>query len=237
MIEVQRPNRRESLQESVQQRVKQFIVDNGYMAGDALPSEAELTKLLGVSRPSLREALRVLGTLGVVKSRHGQGTYVGRFSLTPFVDGLTFGIRVSNPNDAADAIGQMLEIREVLEAHLLRKATPGISDETIADLDAVVSRMEDHATQGREFSAEDRQFHQLLYRNLDATMIVHLIHAFWDIFDNLRQELPDVIGELSNIVAHHRAILEAVRAHDADRAVAALNDHFEGIRIRVRGQS
>lgn len=172
-----------------------------------------------------------------MQSRHGQGTYVGRFSLEPFVDGLSFGIRVSNPNDAADAIAQMLEVREVLEEYLLRKATPFISDETIRGLDAVVARMEERAAQGQEFSEEDRRFHHLLYQDIESTMMVQLIHAFWDVFDNLRQELPGVIGELSNIVAHHRAILEAVREHDTTRAVAALSDHFEGIRNRVRSSS
>ena len=218
----------------MQERVKEFIIERGYRAGDAMPSEAELSALLGVSRPSLREALRVLATLGVVESRHGQGTFVGRFSLTPFVDGLSFGIRVSNPNDAARAIGEMLEVRAVLEEDLIRRVTPTVSNETIDALEAVMRRMEEKAARHEEFSEEDRLFHQLLYREIEDMMMVRLVQGFWDVFDNLRQSLPNVIGELSSIVEHHRSILEAVRARDADAAVQALSEHFTGIRRRVQ---
>src|SRR5699024_5539870 len=102
---------RSILHQSTQDRVKAYILDNGLRAGDALPAGSELARVLGVSRPSLRESIRVLQTLGVIKSRHGRGTFVGRFSLAPLVDGLSFSIRVSDAPEAARGIREMLEIR------------------------------------------------------------------------------------------------------------------------------
>lgn len=235
MIETRGSLHREPLNAAVQERVKDFIIEQGYGAGHALPSEADLSALLGVSRPSLREALRVLATLGVIESRHGQGTFVGTFSLKPFIDGLSFGIRVSNPNDAAKAIKETMEIRALLEEELLRRVTPTLPDSTIAALEEVVSRMEAKAGRQEEFSEEDRLFHELLYRDIEDLMMTRLVHGFWDVFDNLRQDLPNVIAELSDIVQHHRSILEAVRRHDAEAAVRALDEHFAGLRSRVQG--
>lgn len=85
--------RREALHQTVQDRIKRFIIERGYRPGDPLPAEAELARALGVSRPSLREAIKALQILGVVETRHGAGTFVGRFSFSPMVDGLIFRIR------------------------------------------------------------------------------------------------------------------------------------------------
>ena len=68
----------------------QLILDRRLRAGAPLPTEAELMEDLGVSRNSVREALKALQALDIVEIRHGYGTYVGQASLTPLIDGLTF---------------------------------------------------------------------------------------------------------------------------------------------------
>ena len=83
-----RPERRVSSQ--IQREVMQLILDRKLRAGAPLPTEAELMEDLGVSRNSVREALKALQALDIVEIRHGYGTYVGEASLTPLVDGLTF---------------------------------------------------------------------------------------------------------------------------------------------------
>lgn len=225
--------RREQLHQSIQDRVKQYILERGFQAGDALPAEAELARELGISRPSLREAIRVLQTLGVVETRHGSGTFVGRFSLTPLVDGLAFSIRVSSGQNTVRAIWELLQIREILERDLVASIAADLPDDALDGLDALVRAMEARTARGEEFSEEDRAFHQLLYRELGNPLIVQLIQAFWDIFDRLRGELPDVISELSSIVEHHRSIVDALQRRDGAAAAAAMAAHFDGLRHRI----
>ena len=192
-----------------------------------------MAQKLGISRPSLREAIRVLQTLGVVESRHGTGTFVGEFSLNPLVDGLAFNIRIQSDESAVRTIRELLQVRELLERSLITDVAASTSEEVIQELDHLVGRMEQRAVAKEEFSEEDREFHQILYTELGNPLIVQLIHAFWDVFDRLRADLPEVIGDLGEIVAHHRRITDALRNRDGTAAEQAMSDHFAGIRGRV----
>lgn len=226
--------RRKLLHQSIQDEVKQYIIDREYKAGDPLPPEADLARELGISRPSLREAIRVLQTLGVVETRHGTGTFVGHFSLTPLVDGLVFNIRIRDHESAAQIIRELLQIREILECSLVVEVARDISPETIEELDTLVQRMGERAARQEQFSEEDRMFHHALYHQMGNPLIVQLIHAFWDVFDQLRDDLPGIIGDLSNIVQSHQRIVDALRQRDGAAAATAMTEHFEDIRSRVR---
>jgi DNA-binding FadR family transcriptional regulator len=226
--------RREPLHVIVQRRLKQFILDNGLRTGDPLPTEAELTSYLGVSRSSVREALRVLETVGVVESRHGQGTFVGRFSLEPFVEGLTFGIQVAEIDDAIRALRELLHVREMLEEDVTRRVTPTISDEVIQELEEIVGRMQANADRGMDIMHDDRAFHRTLFRQLGPSVTVELARAFWYVFANLRNSLPGIAGDISTVVEDHRAILDAVRIRDPEAARLAMHRHFEALRVRLQ---
>src|SRR5688572_20396388 len=76
--------------ESTAQQVKAYILRNHLRPGDLLPTETELCDTLGVSRSSVREAIRRLATLDIVEVRHGYGTFVGNLTLAPLVEGLVF---------------------------------------------------------------------------------------------------------------------------------------------------
>ncbi len=96
---------------------------------------------LGVSRNSVREALKALQALDIVEIRHGYGTYVGQASLTPLVDGLTFRT-LALLGDDAHALGEILQVREVLEEGLIRRITPPLTDADLDALEEIVVRME-----------------------------------------------------------------------------------------------
>ena len=74
--------RTEAIFRAAQERIKQYIVDNALRPGDPLPTEFDLSRSLGISRNSLREALKALETIGVVETRHGLGSFVGH-ALAP----------------------------------------------------------------------------------------------------------------------------------------------------------
>ena len=126
-------SRREALHDTIQHRIERYIIDSGSSPGDSLPPQQELAKALGISVPSLREAMKSLQAIGVIEVRHGSGTYVGRFSLDPLVDGLTFRIRLEAGENMRTMI-ELLEIRMVLESAYVRQVAECASIELIAEL-------------------------------------------------------------------------------------------------------
>ena len=86
------PLRGPLLNQAVQERVKDYITDNHLEPGDPLPAEAQLAADLGVSRGSVREAIKSLESLGIVEVRHGSGIYVRRFNFDSIFNLLSYGV-------------------------------------------------------------------------------------------------------------------------------------------------
>ncbi|MEV1019098.1 FadR/GntR family transcriptional regulator [Streptomyces sp. NPDC050264] len=222
----------------VQRAVTQRILDAGLRPGELLPTEAELMESLGVSRNSVREALKALQALDIVEIRHGYGTYVGQASLTPLADGLTFRTLL-RPADDAHALAEILQIREILEEGLIRRVAAAPPDTGILDqLDTIVRKMGESGEAGEPFTDLDREFHETLYRPLGNELIPQLLGAFWNVFDRVagvRHWAGDPAPEVT--VDRHRAIVAALRARDAAGAQQAMATHFRGIEKRAEQET
>ncbi|GAA2399498.1 FadR/GntR family transcriptional regulator [Actinomadura vinacea] len=217
----------------VQHEIMQLILDERLRPGEPLPTETELMASLGVSRNSVREALKGLQALDIVEIRHGYGTYVGQVSLTPLADGLTFRT-LQEAGGYVRALSEILEVREVLEAGLIRRVAPTIPEEDLAALDVIVRRMDARARAGETFAEEDREFHELLYRSVGNALVPQLLEVFWNVFDRVSRVRgfdhdPSPIGT----VRRHRAIVTALRRRDVEAAEEALAKHFRNIDTRV----
>jgi DNA-binding FadR family transcriptional regulator len=176
------PNRLSTrLSRAIRDEIAALILDRGLRSGDALPTETELVESLGVSRNSVREALKGLQALDIVEIRHGYGTYVGNLSLDPLADGLTFRVLHGLGGDMR-SLSEILEVREALEEALVRRVASGIPEADLADLDAILRQMSVRAEHGETFAEEDREFHEVLYRSLDNALVTQLLRAFWNVF-------------------------------------------------------
>ncbi|MFI0821557.1 FadR/GntR family transcriptional regulator [Streptomyces sp. NPDC021098] len=217
----------------IQERIKRLIVDQRLPSGAPLPTETELMELLGVSRNSVREALKALQAMGIVEIRHGFGTYVGPMSMAPMIEGLIFRT-VAGHYRGEDSLLQLLELREAVETGLIARLAGRIPAEDLDALDAIVGRMEAEAAEGAVHAETDRAFHAALYGSLDNTLLSEVLEAFWDAFHRVRTDLVDVPTDPQETLAQHRRILESVRSGDALRAEEAIRDHFCNIRNRLR---
>ncbi len=224
--------RGEALQQAIQEYIKEYIISHHLKRGDPLPSEGEIAGQLAASRNAVREAVKSLQALGIVETRHGQGTFVGDFSLNALVAGLTFRIRLAANQDLR-TVRELLEIRQVLECGLVARLPGLITAAHLAELHALVNSMEDRAAQGEAFPEEDRAFHEVLYRPLDNSLVIQLLQAFWEIYHVVGPELPVAAEHPSVTAAEHRRILEALEANDETAAVAAMAAHFAGLQGRI----
>src|SRR5699024_7557803 len=105
---------------SATEAIKELILAEGLRPGDPMPTESSLCERLGISRSSVREAIRTLSSLDIVEVRHGHGTFVGGLSLAPLVHGLNFRAR-SDAHEDLRTLREVLEVRIALDLSVAEK--------------------------------------------------------------------------------------------------------------------
>ena len=209
------------LHQSVQDALRTYIIENDLQSGDGLPPEGELAKRLGVSRSSVREAVKGLESVGLLRSERGNGVFVADFTFEPLLTNLHYGLLV----DHRDLV-EMLEVRRVLEVGMIESAIAGVSAEQLTELDGIVDEMHRAAERGEQRPELDREFHRLLFSSTGNSTLLTLVDVFWRTFRSASDlaKLPE--PDPAHVCDMHRAIVEAVRDRDADRARAALERHY-----------
>jgi DNA-binding FadR family transcriptional regulator len=209
---------------SVQESLKRFVAENGLSGGDPLPAEGDLARSLGVSRNSVREAIKALESLGMLETRRGIGVFVRDFSLEALIDNLPYGLGRSLRD-----IEEIIEIRRTLETAMIAEAIERMPAEDLAELNEILAAMRRHAERGESFAREDQRFHAVLFRGLGNRMLIRLIevfwHAFWRVADFINVANPDPMRTWRD----HADIVDAVARKDVAEARARLAAHYHGI--------
>lgn len=217
---------------TVADMLKRYILDNRLQPGDPLPTEAELSALLGgVSRSSVREAVKMLSSLDIVDVRHGHGTFVGQLSLTAMVQSLTFRGLLSTADDQ-HVLGDLVDLRELLESSLAQPFITNLTPEALLTLRRLVSTMVEKAAVGVEFTEDDREFHLILMGASRNALAVQLTGAFWDVNAIALRHLG-APGDLKSSAAAHGAILDAIESGDIEAVQSAIRSHYEPVRHRM----
>lgn len=207
--------------ESVMERLQQKIADGELLPGQKCPPEGELATELGVSRSSLREAVRALCALGVLETRHGSGTHVS--SLEPAVILRSFSLLVDLL--PLDGLLEVLEIRRLMETHAAATAAANASPNTVRQLLALCEEME-ATTDGSRYAELDSQFHQAICEaggNATLAGLVQLFRSRGGHFRILEGPAGAEVRAGSN--AGHRWIAEAVQNRDPAAAALAAGGH------------
>lgn len=213
-----------SLHVTVQESLRSYVEENRLKAGDPLPPESFLAQQLGVSRNSVREAIKALESVGVLETRRGIGVFVKEFSFQPLLDNLAYGL-----GDSLRDVEELRELRRVLEVGLIHKTVEMIDEGDIAALREITERMRKRAEQSESFAEEDEQFHRVLFRCQNNRMLTGLIEIFWRAFYKASNFANLANSDPLSTWRDHHEIVEAVAARDVERARKRLDDHYEGI--------
>lgn len=207
--------------------IKSYILERQLHPGDPMPTETELCAELGVSRSSVREAMRTLASLDIVNIRHGHGTYVGNLSLAPLVSGLVFRSTL-NTDQSFRTLREVVALRIALDL--------GVTDELVQihqghqnpDLRALVDTMREQMARGESFAEADGAFHRELLQGVDNDLVRELVSAFWEIHTAVVPRLgiaPDT--SISDTVEAHGLMLDALESGDPDAYRLAVMAHYQ----------
>lgn len=213
------------LYQAVQDEVKAYIIEQSLVPGDALPPETELAEQLGVSRNSVREAIKSLETLGIVEARTGAGLFVRNFSFDPLIENLAYGM-MFDLKDLAD----ILEVRFHIEHSMIDQAVAAVTDEQLGQFQAILERMRTLLGQGKDYAEEDRLFHRTLWANVKNRSVGKIVDVFWMIFSQARQRTPIPSNpDPMQIYQWHADIVDSLVAGDTEAARVAIVRHYGNI--------
>lgn len=218
----------EKLSQSVVRQIEGLILRGILRPGERLPSERDLAERLGVSRPSLREAVAELQVAGLLTTRAGAGIYVAEVLGSAFSPAL---VRLFERHD--EAVNDYLAFRRDLEALAAERAARRASDTDLTVIDTIFAKME-AAHQKRDPADEarlDAEFHMAI---IEASHNVIMLHMMRSIFDLLRQGVfynRQVVFRQKTtrgtLLDQHRAIRDALLARDPAGARAAVENHLD----------
>jgi DNA-binding FadR family transcriptional regulator len=217
----------------LQTRIMDLILERGLDVGDALPTEAELSAVLGVGRNTVRETLKVLQALGVVEIRHGFGMFVAPNNFSALTDGLAFRGRLSLRHRGEEAM-ELIDVRQALESGLIGSAIDLMTRKHLDDIRGTLERMEAAAAAGEPLAELDAEFHRSLYAPLNNELLINLMDVFWNVYRQIHQALGSGPVNLPDQARVHREIYEAVASKNKTLASERLQRHFDGIRQKLK---
>lgn len=202
-----------------------ILLERKYAPNEKLPNEHELAEELGVSRTSIREAVKILVGTGLLRVERGRGTFVAEYLHSPDDP---FGM--SYLEDKKKLAVHWFEMRLILEPSIVRFACERGTDTEIEEILRCEKEAADAINAGGEFSAQDHQFHAAIAKAAHNTAIERVLTPMKNaIEDILRTSLYSGTAQKSrqNALQNHNLIAKFVKMRDADGAALAMHYHIK----------
>lgn len=209
---------------NVVNQISSLIIKREYNAGDQIPTETELSEKLGVSRNSIREAIKILVAVGVLEIQRGKGTFVATKVNPSFFDPLVFSL-IIEPKTASD----IYEFRVMFESMVILSAIDKITEEQLEELQLLIDTTKINWDQGRikdseYFVQQDVKFHQTLLEMTSNPLIQRVGLT-------IMQFIPEYIGKSINqkngverSINNHKRIINALRKRDKDGIINIIEE-------------
>lgn len=225
-------NDKRAIGHQVVARILELIRTGSLRAGDRLPPERELIEIFGISRPSLREALRALSMLGVVNSLHGGGAYVSDLDARALLAPLDFYLSLTKAN-VADAF----DSRRVIEIEIARRAAAKATPADIHDLHAIIEAHKTVQDDPVGFRILDTRFHEKLSEIAGNAVLQRIAYGLYNLgldFQNFDQRARSEPGLIAQSTADHAKIATGIAAQNPDHAADAMSEHISNIELSTQ---
>jgi GntR family transcriptional repressor for pyruvate dehydrogenase complex len=223
-MELIEPIKRVRLPQEIANRIRALIESGAFRAGDPLPSERTLASSFHVSRGTIRDAFRTLETIGLLETRHGQGTFPRELNVdtlvTPLTSVLTYNSRLQD---------ELLDVRRMFEPAVARVSASRITAPELDELDAIVATQRARVKARESTIAQDTAFHAAIARASHNAVIVHIMQTLNDLLVESRTQTLQQRGRPERSMRGHAAVVDALRRGDADGAAAAMTRHIQEI--------
>lgn len=222
-----------SVYHRVVDEIKKSIFEGRLSPGERLPAERVLADMLGVSRTSVREALKMLASEGLVSIRHGQGAFISEQDPDEYLKKFASHLTVNR-----ETVGHLFEIRKVLEPQAARWVAEKGSEDDIQELTVMVATTMQQLGRLRSsrlslLAGHDSNFHYRLAQATGNSVLVRLMHSMLDLLADSRSRSLSIPGRGERSVEEHYEIVKALLRRDAGEAAAAMLKHLEDVEKQI----
>lgn len=215
--------------QQVRDQLQAAIERGDYKPGDRLPSERELVELLGVSRVSVREAIRSLEALGWVEVRHGRGCFVARSRSDQYVTSFNHWLDVHG-----DEVLELLMVRGALDELAAELAATRSADGCVARLRKLNEAFRATDPSDLDLLVErDVAFHDAVGEASGSGLLADLLHDLHETWNESRRATLQPAGQPLASAVEHDAIIVAIGAADPRAARSAVAAHLETVRASL----
>ena len=215
----------EKISTQIINEIKDGISSGKYKRGDKLPSEREISANLGVSRASVREAIRSIELLGLIHCVQGEGNFVAESMENSLFEPLSLMFMMNGGNCM-----HIHELRRALEFEAVSQAVLKVTTQELEKLDAICRQLEDEDNVERRIKL-DRQFHYTLAKITKNDLIIMILNATSQLLDNYVEKILRTIYQEKNgyeqVNSHHRAIYHALCHRNLEDAMHAMTNHMD----------
>jgi DNA-binding FadR family transcriptional regulator len=220
-----KPNR---VSQQVAEQIRSLILEGKLKPGDKLPSERELSKIIGIGRLSLREGLRILESSGILRTQYGvhSGTYVTKIGLEHLTEKISDILKLSDIK-----IDQVTEGRLEISLLNLKYFIKRGSQEDIEKLEACIRETERLLESGLQTREQNLLFHQLIAKGSKNPVFISLHNALLDILKHFLSKFSSPPEHSKKVLEGNKKILKYIKEKDIEKASSAMKTH-----IRYTGQ-
>lgn len=215
------PIKRQNVSELVFNQMQEMIVSGEWAPGSKISSENELAAQMGVSRVTIRSAIQKLSSLGLVESRHGEGTYVCKLDGTQCFNSILPMIVLGRPNREA-----LHEFRTIIESACAMLAAQRITAEQLEELRKANACMASNQNNPEAAAASDMAFHKGIANATGNPYIIQVFDILETIFTKSLVENIHHMGASSG-VHFHGEICQALEVHDSALAQQLMQEHLK----------
>lgn len=220
---------RRPLAEGLAESLQESIVNGTYPPGSQVPNENELSRESGLSRPTVREAIKLLQTKGLVRIVAGRGTFVSPMTEWSLLDPLLLVARSKLEVDSSTWSRRLLEARRLVEVGSAGLAAEHRTAEHLAEMEELVAIMARAAAAGNvvQFVDADIRFHRVILEATGNSFIVALFNPLEEVLRLTRYQTSAHSDVRNHAMVHHENIMSAIAMGDSAGSSEAMSRHID----------
>jgi GntR family transcriptional repressor for pyruvate dehydrogenase complex len=223
-----KPIEQKSVVEAIQQQITSLILEGNLKPGSRLPSEKDMIRQFRVSRPALREAIRMMVGEGLLEIQHGLGTYVREPTSGAAIQANVVSLLLM-PED----LMEIQEVRTILEPEVAARVAERATGEDLDELEGIMNEMEKAIREGYSIFELAWDFHRRLSRFAGNSAMAKIVDVIYEMIKTCEQPLYDRYFDPQQEIHAHRELVQVFRRRDPEQARAAMKAHLNATSERL----